>query len=80
MGLAALLAAASLATTPAASFVTSHQQADGGFAEAGLQSTPGLTAWASFGLRAAGRSPSRAAEYLVAHERELQTATDIELA
>ncbi|MDX6370754.1 MAG: energy-coupling factor transport system substrate-specific component [Gaiellaceae bacterium] len=79
MGLAALLAAASLATTPAA-FVASHQQADGGFAEAGSQSTPGLTAWASFGLRAAGRSPSRAAEYLVAHERELQTATDIELA
>jgi hypothetical protein len=80
MGLAALLAAATLATTPAASFVTSHQQPDGGFAEAGSQSTPGLTAWASFGLRAAGRPPGKAADYLVAHERELQTATDVELA
>jgi hypothetical protein len=79
MGLAALLAAATLAVTPA-TFVTSHQQADGGFAEAGSQSTPGLTAWASFGLRAAGRPPGKAADYLVAHERELQTATDIELA
>jgi hypothetical protein len=79
VGLAALLAAATLATTPAA-FVTSHQQPDGGFAEAGSQSTPGLTAWASFGLRAAGRSPGKAADYLVAHERELQTATDVELA
>jgi prenyltransferase/squalene oxidase-like repeat protein len=78
MGLAALLAAASLATTPAA-FVTSHQQADGGFAEAGSQSTPGLTAWSTFGLRAAGRSPGKAGDYLVAHERELPTATDIEL-
>jgi hypothetical protein len=79
VGLAALLAAATLATTPAA-FVTSHQQADGGFAEAGSQSTPGLTAWSTFGLRAAGRPPGRAADYLVAHERDLQTATDIELA
>lgn len=79
MGLAALLAAATLATTPA-TFVTSHQQADGGFAEAGSQSTPGLTAWASFGLRAAGRPPGKAADYLVAHEHDLQTATDVELA
>lgn len=79
MGLAALLAAATLAATPA-SFVASHQQPDGGFAEAGSQSAPGLTAWATFGLRAAGRSPERAADYLVANERELQTATDVELA
>lgn len=79
MGLAALLAAATLATTPAG-FVTSHQQADGGFTEPGSQSTPGLTAWSTFGLRAAGRSAGKAGDYLVAHEHELQTATDIELA
>ena len=79
MGLAALLAAATLATTPAG-FVTSHQQADGGFTEPGSQSTPGLTAWSTFGLRAAGRSSGKAGDYLVAHEHELQTATDIELA
>lgn len=79
MGLAALVAAAALAATPA-SYVDSRQQADGGFAEPGSRSTPGLTAWAMLGLTAAGRPPARAFDYLVGHERELQSATDIELA
>ena len=79
MGVATLLAAAILAVTPA-SYVASHQQADGGFAEAGSSSTPGLTAWAMLGLRSAGQPTGKAYDYLVANERELQSATDIELA
>ena len=79
MGIAALLTAVTLSVTPA-SFVASRQQADGGFAEAGSRSTPGLTAWAMLGLRAAGRSTGKANDYLVANERDLQSATDIELA
>ena len=79
MGVAALLTARILAATPA-SYVASRQQADGGFAEAGSRSTPGLTAWAMLGLRAAGQPTGKAYDYLVANERELQSATDIELA
>jgi hypothetical protein len=79
VGVTALLAAATLAVTPA-SYVESRQQADGGFAEAGSRSTPGLTAWAMIGLRAAGRPTGKAYDYLVANERDLQSATDIELA
>ena len=79
MGVAALLAAAVLAATPA-SYVASRQQPDGGFAEAGSRSTPGLTAWAMLGLRAAGQPTGKAYDYLAAHEDELQSATDIELA
>ena len=79
MGVAALLTAAVLAATPA-SYVASRQQPDGGFAEAGSRSTPGLTAWAMLGLRAAGQPTGTAYDYLVANERELQSATDIELA
>jgi hypothetical protein len=79
MGLAAIVAAATLAATPA-SYVESRQLADGGFAEPGSRSTPGLTAWAMLGLTAAGRPPAKAFDYLVAHEDELKAATDIELA
>jgi hypothetical protein len=79
MGVAAIVAAAALAATPA-SYVESSQRADGGFAEPGARPTAGLTAWAMLGLTAAGRPTGKAFEYLLAHERELQTATDIELA
>jgi prenyltransferase/squalene oxidase-like repeat protein len=79
VGVAALLAAAVVAVTPA-SYVAAHQQPDGGFAEEGSHSTPGLTAWAVLGLRSAGRSSAKAYEYLAANERDLQSATDIELA
>ena len=79
MGIAPLVAAAALAATPA-SYVEARQQPDGGFAEPGSRSTPGLTAWAMLGLASAGRSPKGAFDYLVAHERELQAETDIELA
>jgi len=79
VGVAALLSAALLAATPA-SYVGSHQQADGGFAEPGSHSTPGLTAWSMLGLRSARRPTGKAYDYLVATESELQSATDIELA
>ena len=79
MGLATLLAAAVLAVSPAA-YLESNQQRDGGFAEPGSSSSPGLTAWALLGLRAAGRPSAAAYDYLVAHEPDLRTATDIELA
>ncbi|TML79850.1 MAG: hypothetical protein E6G09_15425 [Actinobacteria bacterium] len=67
MGVAALLTAAMLAATPA-SYVASHQQADGGFAETGSRSTPGLTAWAMLGLRTAGQPTGKAHDFLVANE------------
>ena len=79
MGVAVLLTAAIVAVTPA-SYVASRQQADGGFAEMGSRSTPGLTAWAMLGLRTAGLPTGKAYDYLVANERELQSATDVELA
>ena len=80
MGVAAFLTAAVLAATPA-SYVASRQQPDGGFAEAGSShSTPGLTSWAMLGLHSAGQPTGTAYDYLVAHERELQSSTDIELA
>jgi hypothetical protein len=78
MGLAALLAAATIAAGPA-SYVQSHQQADGGFAERGGASTPELTAWAVLGLRARGAETGAALPYLVAHERGLSTPTSLAL-
>jgi Prenyltransferase and squalene oxidase repeat len=79
MGVAALLAAAAIAASPA-SYVESHQQPEGGFAEAGSPASPGLTCWAVLGLHAAGRPTDKGYDYLVAHESELQSATDIALA
>jgi hypothetical protein len=79
VGVAVLLAAAALVTTPA-SYLESRQQADGGFAEPGSRSTPGLTAWAMLALTAADRPTEKAYDYLVAHERDLQSATDVGLA
>ena len=45
-------------------YLLSRQQADGGFAEPGGRSDPGLTAWAVLGLAAAGRRSAAAADYL----------------
>jgi energy-coupling factor transport system substrate-specific component len=78
--IAAAVAAVALAASPAA-FVQGRQQADGGFAEPGGTTAPGLTSWAVLGLRAAGVAASPAAhDYLVGHEAELEAATDVELA
>ena len=47
-------------------YLRSQQNDDGGFGEPGRASTPGLTAWATLGIRAAGRWPRpAAADYLV---------------
>lgn len=64
----------------AAAFLLSRQDASGGFAEPGDQPTPGVTAWAAIALVAAGRVPAGAGDYLQAHEAELASATDLELA
>ena len=67
---AALAALALLVSLPGASgvrYLQSRQVASGGFAEPGAAATPGLTAWAAIGLRAAGASPGAAtARFLVA--------------
>jgi hypothetical protein len=81
--LVALAAAATVAASPAAggvSFLQARQLDGGGFAEAGNTAYPQLTAWAVLGVRAAGATPSRpAARYLVQHEPELRSATDLAL-
>jgi hypothetical protein len=81
--LAALAAAAVVAASPAASgvgFLQTRQLANGGFAERGNLGYPQLTAWAVLGLRAAGAKPNDAtAHYLVQHESELSSATDLAL-
>jgi Prenyltransferase and squalene oxidase repeat len=77
-----LCTAASAGGAPdGARYLETRQQTDGGFAEPGAVSTPGLTAWAVLGLRAAGRPAQgleRAAAYLARTEMELRTATDVE--
>jgi hypothetical protein len=64
-------------------YVEGRQAANGGFAEPGSEPTPGLTAWAVLGLRAAGRTPAqleRARSYLERADGGLSAATDVELA
>jgi hypothetical protein len=81
--LAALAAAALVATSPTASgvrFLQTRQLDNGSFAERGSAGHPQLTAWAVLGLHAAGSSPgASAARYLVQHESELSSATDLAL-
>lgn len=82
--LAAALAAFALAGAAQAGpidsavrYLEARQQDDGGFAEKGRPSDPGLTAWAALGLAAAGRPPAGAAGYLAGEP--YPTATDLEL-
>lgn len=61
-------------------YLAGRQQADGGYAEAGGSSSPGLTGWTVLALAAAGRRPGRpeaAAAYLA--RQEAPAATDLEL-
>ena len=60
-----------------ARYVLRQQEASGGFAEPRASADPALTAWAVLGLRAAGRWPSGAADYL--RGKPYPTATDLEL-
>lgn len=74
------LAATALALASPSAFLQGRQGADGGFAEPGGTATPGLTAWAAIGLAATGASTGKAHDFLVAHESQLASATDVELA
>ena len=82
---AAVTAAAAGAATPAqdaARYLDSRQTAEGGFAEPNGPATPGLTAWAVLGLRAAGRTPASletARVFLARSEGALESATDLQL-
>ena len=66
---AALVLAAVASASPlsrGAAYVKSQQNADGGFGEPGVRSSPSLTAWAVLGIRSARRWPrAGAARYLV---------------
>jgi hypothetical protein len=79
MGLKLAVAAVVVAVAASpASFVASHQQADGGFAEPGRSSDPNLTAWAVLGLAAAGKTPGRSpVDYLT--NAPAPTANDLAL-
>ena len=78
---AALLAATSLSR--GADFLQTRELPDGSFAEPGQPGYQQLTSWATLGLTAAGAAPQARAltvKYLVAHEAQLTTATDLALA
>ena len=75
----AVLAALALAVTPA-QYLQVRQAENGGFAEPGAATTPGLTAWAALGLAAAGNPDERALAYLRSHEDGLRDATELALA
>lgn len=80
MGLKLLAAtAATLALASPAAYLQSRQLSNGGFAEQGRSASPELTAWAVLGLRAARVATPRAHDFLVAHENELSSTTDVEL-
>ncbi len=77
MGLSVLLSALALASATPSQFVAAHQLPDGSFAEPGGTSDARLTAWALLGLRSV-RAPADD-RYLRAHERNLESATDLAL-
>jgi hypothetical protein len=64
-------------TETAVAYLESRQQPDGGFAEPGRPSDPGLTSWVVLGLAAAGQKPAASADYLSA--KPYASATDLEL-
>ena len=77
---ASLLAATSISR--GADFLQTRQLPNGSFAERGQPGYPQLTAWATLGLAAAGAAPQARAltvKYLVAHEAQLMSATDLAL-
>jgi hypothetical protein len=80
---AALLATMVAFASPAQGsvrYLESRQQPSGGFAEPGRQATPGLTAWAVLGLRAAGVPRASLEDARVYLERtDPDTVTDAQL-
>lgn len=77
MGLAALVAAATLAVSPV-SFVQAHGS-NGAYAEPGGTADALLTSWAVLGLRAAGADAPGSLAYLRAQEGSLSSPTDVAL-
>jgi Prenyltransferase and squalene oxidase repeat len=80
--LAALVPLTAAAATPvdgSAAFLLSRQQPDGGFAEPGRQSTPGLSAWAVLALVAAGRKPDAKALAYLRAQAGAGSAADVDL-
>jgi hypothetical protein len=72
------LAAAGASADRSVAFLLGREQADGGFAEPGRQSTAGLTAWAVLALVAAGRTPDgKALAYL--HAQPGGSPADVDL-
>ena len=79
VGLTAVVTAAA-PSAATVTFVKSRQLASGGFAERGGRPSPGLTAWAVLGLRAARATPPRDARgYLRASAEAVADATDLQL-
>jgi hypothetical protein len=80
---AAILGVAVALASPTAgsvAFLQAREVQGGGFAEKGGTPNAPLTAWAAIGLRAAGTAPDPATRaYLVAHEDQLETASDLAL-
>ncbi|MEX0674783.1 MAG: prenyltransferase/squalene oxidase repeat-containing protein [Gaiellaceae bacterium] len=79
---AVVLASSGGAVQDASQYVETRQQPGGGYAEPGGKATPGLTAWAVIGLRAAGTPPASLAEaraYLADAADELRSLTEAEL-
>jgi prenyltransferase/squalene oxidase-like repeat protein len=63
-------------------FLRTRQLADGSFADSGQTGYPQLTAWAVLGLRATDALPAgrgSAIKYLITHDTDLKSATDIAL-
>ncbi len=77
MGLKAAALAIALAVSPA-SYLGSHQQPDGGFAEPGGKTSADLTAWATLGLVAAGKPPGRLTAFYL-RRAHFQDTTDAAL-
>ena len=80
---AAVLGAALALVSPSAgsvAFLQARQVPGGGCSERGGAPNAALTAWAELGLRSAGAPADASARaYLVAHEEQLQTASDLAL-
>jgi len=77
LAIAAVAAPAAGPVDRAASYLTTRQQTDGGFAEPGGQSDAALTAWSALALAATGRRPAGAADYLSG--KPAGDATDVAL-
>jgi uncharacterized protein YfaS (alpha-2-macroglobulin family) len=79
---AVVLAGSGGAVQDASQYLETRQQPGGGYAEPGGKATPGLTAWAVIGLRAAGTPAASLAEartYLADAADELVSLTEAEL-